>query len=56
MRVKDPLFALSHRLQHPRPEGAGPIVYLSKNDVHVVRVLIESNVFIYFSFSEVREL
>jgi hypothetical protein len=22
MRVKDPLFALSRRLQHPRPEGA----------------------------------
>jgi hypothetical protein len=35
---------------------AGPIVYFSKNDVHVVRVLIESNVFIYFSFSEVSEL
>jgi hypothetical protein len=33
-----------------------PIVYFSKNDVHVVCVLIESNVFIYFSFSEVREL
>jgi hypothetical protein len=24
MRVKDPLFSLSHRLQHPRPEGADP--------------------------------
>jgi hypothetical protein len=23
MRVKDPLFSLSRRLQHPRPEGAG---------------------------------
>jgi hypothetical protein len=35
---------------------AGPIVFFSKNDLHVVRVLIESNVFIYFSFSEVSEL
>jgi hypothetical protein len=34
----------------------GPIVYFSKNDLHVIRVLIESNVFIYFLFSEVREL
>jgi hypothetical protein len=35
---------------------ACPIVYFSKNDAHVVRVLIKSNVFIYFSFSEVSEL
>jgi hypothetical protein len=35
---------------------AAPIVYFSKNDVHVIRVLIESNLFIYFSFSEVSEL
>jgi hypothetical protein len=35
---------------------AGPIVYFSRNDVHVVHVLIESNVFIIFLFSEVSEL
>jgi hypothetical protein len=35
---------------------AGPIVFFSKNDLYVVRVLIESNVFIYFSFSEVSKL
>jgi hypothetical protein len=35
---------------------AGPIVFFSKNNVHVVRVLIESNAFINFLFSEVSEL
>jgi hypothetical protein len=35
---------------------ARPIVFFSKNDLHVVHVLIELNVFIYHSFSEVSEL
>jgi hypothetical protein len=35
---------------------AVPIVFFSKNDVDVVRVLIETNAFIDFLFSEVSEL
>jgi hypothetical protein len=35
---------------------AGLIVFFSKNDLPVVHVLIELNVFIYHSFSEVSEL
>jgi hypothetical protein len=41
MRVKDPLFSVSRRLQHPRPEGAPPCCAILRPDRILFNYLLE---------------